>query len=324
MSDPGGAKVIPGWISELFIILTPALNKWRPSVHVSDWFHNCRLFISESSYERRHRNDNLPCSLMSCRVLSRVCLFTCSVYQSENDRLQSIKLTVWEQKSLSSPDCKPPVFVFHTLFHKLFDFFQILDMIRGNSQLAINLDNARLASDDFRIKWVLSSVNKINPVSIQYEHIWYTVYLIRMEYELSMRQTVEADVARLRKLLDDTNVIRMHLEGDIESLKEELISLRKNHEMVRDAQQKWKCLTLSQLASATRQNMSGSGSSGSTGLWNALLSNWAKLLNEVNCLWSNPTKQQWHNSKSKKLLNYSITSLNRTINTWNYGNQLVP
>uniref|UniRef100_A0A7N6F7T8 IF rod domain-containing protein n=1 Tax=Anabas testudineus TaxID=64144 RepID=A0A7N6F7T8_ANATE len=46
---------------------------------------------------------------------------------------------------------------------------------------------------------------------------------------LSMRQTVEADVARLRKILDDTNVIRLHLESDIESLKEELIYLKKNH-----------------------------------------------------------------------------------------------
>uniref|UniRef100_A0A8P4KRJ7 Keratin 18a, tandem duplicate 2 n=1 Tax=Dicentrarchus labrax TaxID=13489 RepID=A0A8P4KRJ7_DICLA len=81
---------------------------------------------------------------------------------------------------------------------------KILEMIKGNAHLAIALDNARLASDDFRVK---------------------------MEYELSMRQTVEADVARLRKLLDDTNVIRLHLESDIESLKEELISLRKNHEM---------------------------------------------------------------------------------------------
>ncbi|KAJ0064643.1 hypothetical protein NL108_011514, partial [Boleophthalmus pectinirostris] len=79
----------------------------------------------------------------------------------------------------------------------------IMDMIKGNAHLAISLDNARLASDDFRVK---------------------------MEYELSMRQTVEADVARLRKLLDDTNVIRLHLESDIESLKEELISLKKNHE----------------------------------------------------------------------------------------------
>lgn len=49
---------------------------------------------------------------------------------------------------------------------------------------------------------------------------------------MSMRQTVEADVTRLRKLLDDTNVTRMHLEGDIESLKEELIMLKKNHQTV--------------------------------------------------------------------------------------------
>jgi len=55
-----------------------------------------------------------------------------------------------------------------------------------------------------------------------------------MEYEMSLRQTVEADVAGLRKLLDDINIVRMHLEGDIESLKEELIYLRKNHETVRD------------------------------------------------------------------------------------------
>lgn len=57
--------------------------------------------------------------------------------------------------------------------------------------------------------------------------------LFRMEYEMTMRQTVEADVGRLRKILDDTNVIRLHLESDIESLREELISLRKNHEAVR-------------------------------------------------------------------------------------------
>lgn len=47
-----------------------------------------------------------------------------------------------------------------------------------------------------------------------------------------MRQAVEADVAGLRKLLDDTNVARLHLESDIESLKEELITLNKNHKTV--------------------------------------------------------------------------------------------
>ncbi|KAM3617610.1 uncharacterized protein V6R79_008868 [Siganus canaliculatus] len=80
---------------------------------------------------------------------------------------------------------------------------KILDRAKDNAHLAISLDNARLASDDFKMK---------------------------MEYELSMRQAVEADVARLRKVLDDTNVIRLHLEGDIESLREELITLKKHHE----------------------------------------------------------------------------------------------
>uniref|UniRef100_UPI003AB05510 keratin, type I cytoskeletal 18-like n=1 Tax=Centroberyx gerrardi TaxID=166262 RepID=UPI003AB05510 len=79
---------------------------------------------------------------------------------------------------------------------------KIFHMIKGNAQLAISVDNARLASDDFKVK---------------------------LEYEMSMRQAVEADVMRLRKVLDDTNVIRLHLESDIESLKEELINLRKNH-----------------------------------------------------------------------------------------------
>ncbi|XP_054464621.1 keratin, type I cytoskeletal 18-like isoform X2 [Anoplopoma fimbria] len=81
---------------------------------------------------------------------------------------------------------------------------KILDMVQGNAHLAISVDNARLASDDFKMK---------------------------MEYEMSLRQAVEADVSRLRRLLDDTNVGRLHLESDIESLKEELINLRKNHEM---------------------------------------------------------------------------------------------
>ncbi|KAM9350284.1 keratin, type I cytoskeletal 18-like [Symphorus nematophorus] len=80
---------------------------------------------------------------------------------------------------------------------------QILDMIKDNAHLATNLDNAHLASDDFRVK---------------------------MEYESSVRRTVEVDVAGLRTVLDDTNVICMHLETEIESLKEELIGLRKDHE----------------------------------------------------------------------------------------------
>lgn len=54
----------------------------------------------------------------------------------------------------------------------------------------------------------------------------------RFDNEMAIRQSVEADIAGLKKVLDDTNLTRMNIESEIEAVREELAYLNKNHENV--------------------------------------------------------------------------------------------
>ncbi|XP_026368641.3 LOW QUALITY PROTEIN: keratin, type I cytoskeletal 15 [Ursus arctos] len=111
-----------------------------------------------------------------------------------------VKIRDWYQRqSPSSPerDYSP---YFKTI-EELRD--KILAATIDNSRVILEIDNARLAADDFRLKY---------------------------ENELALRQSVEADINGLRRVLDELTLAKTDLEMQIEGLNEELAYLKKNHE----------------------------------------------------------------------------------------------
>ncbi|XP_060929950.1 keratin, type I cytoskeletal 18 [Limanda limanda] len=155
------------------------------SVQVSGGGKSADIMGNEK-FAMQNLNDRLANYLETVRTLEQA-----------NSKLE---IKIREALEKSGPDFRD-----YSKYQAILDDLRrkVFDSTTDNARLILNIDNARLAADDFRVKY---------------------------ESELSIRQSVEADIIGLRKLIDDTNMSRMNLESDIETLKEELIHLKKNHE----------------------------------------------------------------------------------------------
>ncbi|XP_040294396.1 keratin, type I cytoskeletal 14-like [Bufo bufo] len=127
-----------------------------------------------------------------------------SVYMDEVKALEDSNLEL-ENKIRHWYETHKPKKVDNSKHYKTIEDLKnkIMHATMDKNELTVKVDNARMAADDFRVKY---------------------------ESELHMHHSVQSDIEGLRKVLDELTLERSSLESQVEILREEMACTKKNHE----------------------------------------------------------------------------------------------
>ncbi|KAM4691897.1 keratin, type I cytoskeletal 17-like [Rhinophrynus dorsalis] len=150
-----------------------------------------RMFGGNEKQAMQNLNDRLANYMDKVRAL-----------EESNTNLES-KIKDWYDKH--RPGSGPVDDFDYNKYFKIIDDLKnkIIGTTNDNASVVLQVDNARLAADDFRMKY---------------------------ENELNLRQSVEADINGLRRVLEELKLTASDLRSQIDSLTEELESIKKSLE----------------------------------------------------------------------------------------------
>ncbi|XP_078501615.1 keratin, type I cytoskeletal 12-like [Lissotriton helveticus] len=168
-------------------------NQWSQASHEDQWSHASQphsegLLDAGEKATMQNLNDRLANYLEKVKEL-----------EDANAELER-KIKEWYESHRSA--------LVETDYSKYFKQIadlqaKILEAQVAKASIVLQIDNARLAAEDFKLKY---------------------------ETELMLCQSVETDINGLRRVLDELTLSKSDLESELESLTEELAALKKNHE----------------------------------------------------------------------------------------------